>query len=93
MDAYTEAIIQEALEKLMEGRTSIVVAHRLTTIENADRIIVMEKGNIIEMGSHTELLEKSGKYASLYNTYFKHQSLDWAPEETVDVSTDIVTRD
>ncbi|MFX0063968.1 MAG: ABC transporter ATP-binding protein [Candidatus Hermodarchaeota archaeon] len=81
VDAYTEAIIQEALEKLMEGRTSIVIAHRLTTIENADRIIVMEKGKIVEIGSHIDLLQKGGIYASLYNMYFKHQSLDWQPEK------------
>ncbi|MFX0093055.1 MAG: ABC transporter ATP-binding protein, partial [Candidatus Hodarchaeota archaeon] len=77
VDAYTEAIIQEALETLMKGRTSIIIAHRLTTIQNADRIIVMENGKIVEMGNHRNLLEKSGKYQSLYNTYYKHQSLDW----------------
>ena len=75
VDAYTEAMIQDALETIMEGRTSIVIAHRLSTIKNADRIVMIEHGEIVELGSHDELLEKKGKYAELYETYFKHQSL------------------
>ncbi|MEA2070405.1 MAG: ABC transporter ATP-binding protein [Asgard group archaeon] len=75
VDAYTEAMIQDALETIMEGRTSIVIAHRLSTIKNADRIVMIENGKIVEMGSHDELLERQGKYAELYDTYFKHQSL------------------
>jgi ATP-binding cassette subfamily B protein len=77
VDAYTEAMIQEALEVLLSDRTSIIIAHRLSTVLNADRIIVMEKGKIIEEGTHESLLAKGGKYGKLYQKYFEHQSLDW----------------
>jgi ABC-type multidrug transport system fused ATPase/permease subunit len=76
VDAYTEAIIQEALEKLLTDRTSIIIAHRLSTILKADRIIVMEKGKIIEEGTHQSLLAKNGNYGKLYEQYYKHQKLD-----------------
>ncbi|MHA1156695.1 MAG: ATP-binding cassette domain-containing protein, partial [Candidatus Heimdallarchaeota archaeon] len=75
VDAYTEAMIQDALETIMEDRTSIVIAHRLSTIKNVDKIIMIENGEIVEMGNHNQLLKKKGKYAELYETYFKHQSL------------------
>jgi ATP-binding cassette subfamily B protein len=75
VDAYTETVIQEALEELLSSRTSIIIAHRLSTVVNADRIIVMDQGKIIEEGNHQYLLEKSGKYAQLYKQYFQHQSL------------------
>jgi ABC-type multidrug transport system fused ATPase/permease subunit len=83
VDAYTEAIIQEALEVLLTGRTSIIIAHRLSTILNADRIIVMEKGKIIEEGTHESLLATGGKYGQLYKQYFEHQSLDWHSDHTI----------
>ncbi|MFX1286926.1 MAG: ABC transporter ATP-binding protein [Promethearchaeota archaeon] len=79
VDAYTEAIIQEALEGLLSNRTSIVIAHRLSTVVNADRIIVMDNGQIVEEGTHNSLLRQGGKYAKLYRQYFEHQSLDWEP--------------
>ncbi|MCE7745740.1 MAG: ABC transporter ATP-binding protein [Candidatus Heimdallarchaeota archaeon] len=77
VDAFTEAMIQEALGKMLEDRTAIIVAHRLSTIVNVDRIIVMDNGAIVEEGTHEELLDLQGKYASLYNQYFVHQTLDW----------------
>lgn len=77
VDPLTEALIQEGLDTVLEGRTSIVVAHRLSTIKNADRIIVIREGEIIEEGSHDSLMAGGGHYAELYNTYFRHQSLDY----------------
>ena len=71
LDSETEALIQEALDRLMAGRTCFVIAHRLSTIVKADKIVVMEKGNIQEQGSHAELLEQGGVYAGLYTQQFK----------------------
>ncbi len=71
VDTRTEAIIQDAMDKLMEGRTSFVIAHRLSTIKNADTILVMKDGDIIESGNHEELLAKNGFYAELYNSQFE----------------------
>ena len=82
VDAYTEAVIQEALDVLLTNRTSIIIAHRLSTVVNADRILVMDHGQIIEEGDHKSLLAKGGKYAQLYKQYFEHQSLDWYPTYT-----------
>lgn len=70
IDSRTEIKVQEAFEKMMEGRTSFVVAHRLSTIKNANIILVMKDGNIIEQGSHEELLEQNGFYANLYRSQF-----------------------
>lgn len=70
-DTRTEVMIQNAMDKLMEGRTSFVIAHRLSTIKNADIILVLKDGDIIESGSHTELIEKNGFYAELYNSQFE----------------------
>ena len=67
IDTRTELKISDAFHKLMEGRTSFIVAHRLSTIENADRILVMENGRVVEQGTHTELLARNGAYAQLYN--------------------------
>jgi ATP-binding cassette, subfamily B, bacterial len=77
IDPLTETLIQEGLEVVLEHRTSIVVAHRLSTVKNADRIIVLREGRIIEEGSHDGLLASGGHYAELYNTYFRHQSLSY----------------
>ena len=70
VDTRTEVLIQTALDKLMEGRTSFIIAHRLSTIRNADLILVMDKGDIVESGNHVELLAKEGFYAELYNSQF-----------------------
>ncbi len=77
VDPLTETLIQEGLDVVLENRTSIVIAHRLSTIKNADRIIVLNQGEILEQGTHQSLLEQGGHYAELYNTYFRHQSLDY----------------
>jgi len=74
VDTRTEVLIQRAMDKLMEGRTSFVIAHRLSTIKNADIILVMNDGDIVESGSHQELLEKGGFYAELYNSQFEKVS-------------------
>lgn len=70
IDTRTELKIQEAFNTLMEGRTSFIVAHRLSTIENADIILVMKDGSVIETGNHQDLLEKKGFYYNLYNSQF-----------------------
>ena len=77
VDPFTETQIQEGLETVMSDRTSVVIAHRLSTVRHADRIIVMGHGEIIEEGSHDSLLAHGGHYAELYNTYFRHQSLEY----------------
>lgn len=71
VDTRTEVLIQEAMDKLMEGRTSFIIAHRLSTIKNADLILVMKDGDIVETGNHEELLKKKGFYATLYNSQFE----------------------
>ena len=71
VDTRTEILIQKAMDKLMEGRTSFIIAHRLSTIKNADLILVMDHGDIVEQGNHEELLKKNGFYAKLYNSQFE----------------------
>ena len=77
VDPFTETKIQDALQKTIEGRTSIIIAHRLWTVRHVSRIIVLEQGKIVEEGNHDELMGKGGTYAELYNTYFRHQSLEY----------------
>lgn len=76
IDSYSEQLIQNATEKLTKGRTSIIIAHRLATIKNADKIIVMEQGEIVEMGSHDDLLGSGGYYKKLYEAQFENQDHD-----------------
>ena len=80
IDPFTEWQIQQALNLILKNSTSILIAHRLSTVKAADRIVVMETGSIIEEGSHNGLLAQAGHYAMLYNTYFRHQSLDYRPD-------------
>src|SRR5258708_1910888 len=72
LDSQSEALIQAALETVMKGRTSLVIAHRLSTILAADLILVLDRGRVVEQGTHAELLAQNGLYASLYETQFKH---------------------
>jgi len=81
IDPFTEAQIQAGLDVVMNGRTSIVIAHRLSTVRSADRILVLKNGDIIEEGTHAALLTQGGHYAELYNTYFRHQTYDYRPWE------------
>ncbi|MBI3787925.1 MAG: ABC transporter ATP-binding protein, partial [Ignavibacteriales bacterium] len=75
VDTETELLIQDAIRKLLKGRTSIVIAHRLSTIQNADKIIVLHKGEIREMGTHQELLSRDGIYRKLYQLQYKDQEV------------------
>ncbi len=77
VDPFTETQIQAGLEAIMHDRTAIIIAHRLSTVRHADRILVMDSGRIVEEGSHDGLLAQGGHYADLYNTYFRHQSLEY----------------
>ncbi|MEA3377556.1 MAG: ATP-binding cassette domain-containing protein [Chloroflexota bacterium] len=77
VDPFTEIQIQEGLEAIMSDRTAIVIAHRLSTVRHADRILVMDRGRVIEEGTHDQLMAQGGHYGQLYNTYFRHQSLDY----------------
>ncbi|TFH35104.1 MAG: ABC transporter ATP-binding protein [Anaerolineales bacterium] len=76
VDTRTEILIQQAMEDLMQNRTSFIIAHRLSTIRNADWILVMDEGDIVEQGKHEELLERDGFYAELYNSQFEHAQVN-----------------
>jgi ATP-binding cassette subfamily B protein len=80
IDPFTEKQIQTALDLILSETTSILIAHRLSTVRSADRILVMKQGDIIEEGSHQQLLDHGEHYAELYNTYFRHQSLEYVEE-------------
>jgi ABC-type multidrug transport system ATPase subunit len=88
LDAYSESLVQLAQQALFKGRTTFVIAHRLTTIRDVDRIAVFEKGKLVELGTHQELLAKEGVYSELYRTYYAHQGVEeltevyMAPQET-----------
>jgi ATP-binding cassette, subfamily B, multidrug efflux pump len=75
IDSESEQLIEQAIQKLIADRTSIIIAHRLSTIRRADQIIVLDKGEIKEIGTHQELLQKGGHYAKLYQMQFEHPNL------------------
>jgi ABC-type multidrug transport system fused ATPase/permease subunit len=79
IDPFTEAQVQAGLATVLHGRTSVIIAHRLSTVRAADRILVLRQGEIIGEGNHDSLLAQGGHYAELYTTYFRHQSLDYQP--------------
>jgi ATP-binding cassette subfamily B protein len=81
LDSQSEALIQAALERVMQGRTSLVIAHRLSTILAADVILVMDDGQLVEQGTHAELLAQGGLYADLYNTQFRREKLSVVAED------------
>ena len=83
VDPFTESQIQDALELILQNRTSILIAHRLSTVRSADRIIVLREGEIFEQGSHSQLMALGGHYAELYDTYFRHQSLQYIERDSV----------
>ena len=90
VDPFTETQIQDALEKTIKGRSSIIIAHRLWTVRRVDKIIVLDHGKIVEEGNHDELMKRGGTYANLYNTYFRHQSLEYIEEMGKNKAEDIV---
>ena len=88
IDAYTELIIQKALERVLRNRTSIIIAHRLSTVRNADKIVVLEEGRIAESGTHDELIAGGGLYKHLYEMQFKYENGEEPPHEPDDTSVE-----
>ena len=86
LDAYSESLVQDAQERLFSNRTTVVIAHRLTTIANASRIFVFDHGNLVEQGSHEELLALNGVFKALYDTYYAHQGLEEITEEVAETA-------
>jgi ABC-type multidrug transport system ATPase subunit len=86
LDAYSESLVQDAQERLFSNRTTIVIAHRLTTIANASRVFVFDHGDLVEQGTHEELLALNGVFKSLYDTYYAHQGIDEITEEIAEVA-------
>jgi ABC-type multidrug transport system fused ATPase/permease subunit len=86
LDAYSESLVQDAQERLFSNRTTIVIAHRLTTITNASRIFVFDHGELVEQGTHEELLALDGVFKALYDTYYAHQGVEELTEEVVEVA-------
>ena len=88
MDTETEVKVRAALNRMVEGRTSVVIAHRLSTIQRADKIIVMHKGQVREMGTHQQLLAQHGIYYKLYQLQYKDQEIPVASESQVTTGAD-----
>jgi ABC-type multidrug transport system fused ATPase/permease subunit len=86
LDAYSESLVQAAQEKLFADRTTVVIAHRLTTIANASRVLVFEQGELVEQGTHDELLGLEGRYKAIYDTYYAHQTAEEISEEALRVA-------
>ncbi|TFG31772.1 ABC transporter ATP-binding protein [Candidatus Thorarchaeota archaeon] len=93
LDAYSESLVQDAQELLFHDRTTIVIAHRLTTIANASRILVFDHGELVEQGTHAELLAKDGIFKALYETYYAHQGLEEITEDVVETAKIVVSSD
>ena len=91
LDAYSESLVQDAQELLFKNRTTIVIAHRLTTIANASRILVFDHGVLVEQGTHKELREQDGVFKALYETYYAHQGFEEITEEVAEAAKTVVT--
>jgi len=88
VDTRTELLIQAALDKLLRGRTSFVIAHRLSTIRNADKVLVLEEGEIIERGTHTSLMAARGRYHDLYMSQFRRETDEEEERQPVPTGVD-----